>query len=500
MYDYEVCIIGGGILGCMAARELSRFQIRTVLAERREDVCTGITRANTAVIYAGYDNRPGTLKANLCVQGNAAFDSLCMELGVLIKRSGSLMVCFGPKGAKRLEKKLAWGRENGVAGLRILEKEEILQMEPCLSGEVFRALYAPSTATVNPWELGIAAFENAKQNGCVMKLSTEIIQLCSLEEGFEVRLLNRKTGRQETSRVRCVLNCAGLWADKVREMAFPPKIRIFPQKADYLIFDRKAQGVPRHILFYEPEEKGKGLTLVPTVEGALLAGASEEPCTDREAFGTTREGMEFVLDMCKKVLPGLSREMLIRDFASVRPNPFAVEQAEDGSYQRTDKSYPDFVIEQECPSMISFLGIKTPGLTCCARLAEYASAKLLETLRASGITAEPKPDFQPERAMPLRVRALSFEKWQHLAAEREELRSLVCSCERVTEGEILDAIQRGAVTVDGVKRRCGTGMGRCQGSRCEPKILELLARELGKLPEEICKDGSGSWMVKRIQK
>lgn len=501
MYDYEVCIIGGGVLGCMAARELMRYRVRAVLAERREDVCTGITRANTAVVYAGYDNRPGTLKARFCVQGNAGYDKLCRELGVSMKRSGSLMVCFGPRGEQRLEKKLAWGRENGVPGLRIVEREELLEMEPNLSRKVFRGLYAPTTATVNPWELGIAAFENARENGCTMKLSTEVTQLRRWREGFEVTFLDCKSGRQEVQRVRCVLNCAGLWADKVRELAFSPKIRIFPKRADYLVFDRKIQGLFNHILFYEPEEKGKGLTLVPTVEGTLLAGPSEQPCGDREQFCTTREGIDFVLGMCQKVMPELSEKAIIRDFASIRPNPFAVEPTEDGTYRQVEKSYPGFVVEQEeeCPGMISFLGIKTPGLTCSAKLAEYAVGKLLEVMEASGFKAEQNPDFQPIRHAPAQVRTLSFEEWKRLADREPEFRNMVCSCEKVTEGEVLEAIRRGAVTVDGVKRRCGTGMGRCQGSRCELKVLELLARELGALPEQICKDGQGSWMVKKFQ-
>ena len=476
MFDYDVCIIGGGVLGCMAARELMRSRVKAVLIEKESDVCTGITRANSAIVYAGYDNQPGTLKSELCVRANAGFETLCRELGVRMKRCGSLMICFGPRGAKVLQKKWEQGKANGVPGLRILEREEILEMEPHLNPDVYQALYAPTVGTVNPWELGIAAYENARANGCEIRLNTRVTDIRRLTGGFEVRLNGEKT-----IRTRGILNCAGLYADDVREMVFPPKVRIFPGKADYLVFDVRMQGYIRHVIFEEPEEKGKGLTLIPTVAGNILAGPSELPGDGKEVFGTTAEGLDFLREKCAEVVPGLPMGQVIRDFGAIRPNPFDVEPDKEGGYRPGKRSIHSFVIDQpeECPGMVSLIGIKTPGLTCSAELAGYTAGLLSRALGGW----ENNPDFCPVRTAPVRTAELTPEEWQEKIRENPAYGRIVCLCEKVTEGEIREAIRRGARTVDGVKRRCGCGMGRCQGGRCQPEIRRLLAEMTGS-PEE----------------
>lgn len=477
MTDYDVCVIGGGILGCMAARELMRYQVRVVLVEKREDVCTGITRANTAVVYAGYDHKPGTLKGQLCVEANKDFEIMCRELDVPMKRCGSIMVCSGLRGAKVLEKKLADGIESGVPGLDILDRDGVLEMEPNLNPNVYKGLYAPTTGTVNPWELGIAAFENARENGCEIRFGAEVMSVLSLGEGFEIETLEHKTATTDVIFVRGIINCAGLYADRVREMILPPKIRIFTQRADYLVFDELLRGFLNHVIFYEAEEKGKDLTLVPTVDGNILAGASKQIGEDRDCFKTTQEGLAFLREMCREIVPGLPLEKVIRNFASIRPNPAEVEPDGEGGYRKNDRKIHSFVIDQdkECPAMISFIGIKTPGLTCSGKLAEYTVRRLLDTI---GLSDKKNDAFCPGRKGIVKTAQIPFEERQELAKQNADFGKIVCYCGKVTEGEIREAIYRGAVTVDGVKHRCGTGMGRCQGNRCEQRIEELLAEEL----------------------
>lgn len=493
MFDYDVCVIGGGILGCMAARNLMRYDLRVVLLEKREDVCTGVTRTNSAVIYAGYDNRPGTLKSELCVRGNREFENLCRELDVEIQNCGSLMVCFGERGAKVLRKKYEQGIANGVPGLRMLSGEEILKMEPNMNRKVYQGLYAPTTAVVNPWKLGIAAWENATENGCETFFNTEVCGIQCLEKGFELQLHRGCEDFKITS--KGILNCGGIWADTIREMVFSPSVRIYPTAADFCVFDTDVKGHIRHVIFYEPEEKGKGLTIVPTEEGNILLGASEAGDCSREHSETTEEGLDFLREGCKKILPDLSLDLIIRSFGGVRPNPYEVLTDEKGNYRQSSKGIHSFVIDQEksCPAMVSLIGIKTPGLTCCDVLTRYCVDLLLKGI---GEDVEKREEFWPYRKSSVKVNSLELEERQRLALLNPAYGKIVCHCRMVTEGEILDSIHRGAVTVDGVKRRCDAGMGQCQGGRCTQRIMELLSEQLHVPVEKINKDGNNSWIIK----
>lgn len=496
MFDYDVCVIGGGILGCMAARNLTRRRLRSVLVEQREDVCTGISKANTAIVYAGYDSRPGTKKSELCVEGNKKFRKLCRELGVAFKQCGSIMVCFGSKGSRILEKKLENGIKNGVEGLRLLSRQEILSMEPNLSRRIFRGLYAPTTGVVNPWELGIAAFESARQNGCEMRLNTELKKIRRILGGYELTL--EQNGKLKTLCVRGVLNCAGLKADCVREMVFPPRVRIFPNGADYLVFDRMKKSFVKHVIFHEPEEGGKGLTIVPTVDGNLLVGPSERVFDadgdEAEPSASSEEGLSFLYDACREVAPDLEPGAVIRNFAGIRPNPYEVCQDESGRYQKSGQSIHSFLIDQslEEPGMVTLLGIKTPGLTCCDELTKYAVELLLKGI---GGRWEPAENFQPCRKPAVSIRSLPVYEQKKLAEEDPAYGQIVCRCEHVTLGEIRDAVARGAVSIDGIKRRCRIGMGRCQGSRCTLKAMELLAQMKNIPVEEVEKDAPGSYII-----
>ena len=444
MMQVDVAVIGAGVLGCFAARNLMRWQISTVLIEQAEDVCTGITRANTAIVYAGYDNRVGSLKAKMTVNGNREFDRLCEELEVPFHRCGSLMLSSGPRAERVLQKKLSHGMENGVPELRLISGEEAREMEPMLSSEITAALYAPTTGTVNPWVLGIAAWENAQENGCDYLGNTKVLNIQKEKTGYLIETDG------ETLHCKAVLNCAGMDADRIQELLFPPSVRLFCDGADFLILDKLAPK-PRHILFQEPEEKGKGITAVPTVDGNLLLGPSQRPLSD-EPWATTKEGLRFLWDTARQLLPEIALDQVIRSFGSVRPNPHRVV-LQDGEYVPDGTSIGSFVIENPAPGFYSLIGVKTPGLTCADQLGRYLAEKTADFLQA-----EPNPGFDPHRT----------------AIWKTDDQKIICQCEGITQSEILEAIRRGAATVDGVKRRVGSGMGRCQGSRCSFAIEKLL--------------------------
>lgn len=430
----DVAVIGGGVLGCFAARNLMRWKLSCILIEQAGDVCTGITRANSAIVYAGYDNKPGSLKAEMTVRGNREFDDLCRELEVPFTRRGSLLVTYDAEALPRLQRKYQQGVENGVPGLRMLSGQEAEAMEPMLQGGVAGALYAPTTGTVSPWQLGIAAFENAVENGTVPMLNTTVTAIRKAVGGY------RLTTTGGDISCKAVINCAGLFADRVQELLFPPAVRLQWDAAEYLVLDKLAKK-PEHILFQQSQSCGKGITAIPCVEGNLLLSGMRESIA--APFATTPEGLRELEAEASQLLPALETSRIIRSFAAVRPNP----------YRENGESLPDFCIENPAPGFYSLIGIKTPGLTCADQLGRYLAEKT-----AAYLQAQPNPDFDAHRA----------------AIPKMEDAQIVCQCEGITRSEILEAIRRGAVTVDGVKRRVGSGMGRCQGSRCGFAIERLL--------------------------
>ena len=433
MKQFDAVVIGGGILGCFTARNLRRWKISTLLIEQEEDVCRGITRANSAIVYAGYDNKPGSLKAEMTVRGNANMDRLCEELDVPFSRCGSLLVTYDRAAISRLEKKLENGIQNGVPGLRLLSGSEAEAMEPMLRPGVAAALYAPSTGTVNPWQLGIAAYENAIHNGCCAMLKTRVLDIRKTEKGYLI-----ETNRDVFS-CKAVLNCAGLYADRVQELLFPPSVRLHWDGAEYLVLDSLARK-PGHIIFQQSQSCGKGITAIPCVEGNLLLSGVRKPMG--VPYATTPEGIRDLHGAARALLPGLDLKAVIRSFGAVRPNP----------HMENGESLHDFCIENPEPGFWSLIGIKTPGLTCANELGLHLAQKTAEFL-----CAKENPAFDPRRN-----------------AIKEKDNEIICQCEKITRAEILEAIRRGASTVDGVKRRAGSGMGRCQGSRCTYAIERLL--------------------------
>ena len=433
MKHFDAIVIGGGILGCMTARNLRRWKISTLLLEKEADVCMGITRANSAIVYAGYDNKPGSLKAELTVRGNANMASLCEALEVPFSRCGSLLVTYDEESVPKLERKLKNGTQNGVPGLKLLTGAEAEAMEPMLKKGVAAALYAPSTGTVNPWQLGIAAFENALQNGAEAALSTQVLGIRNRETVYVM-----ETGA-DTYACKMVFNCAGLSADRVQELLFSPSVRLELDAAEYLVFDSNAQK-PERIIFHQAQSCGKGITAIPCVEGNLLISGVRKPMD--VPFSTTVEGLRELHAAAKELLPDVRSDHVIRSFGAVRPNP----NRENG------ESLHDFCIEHPAPGFYSLIGIKTPGLTASNEL-----GLLLAQKAAKYLVAAENPSFDPKR------KAIS-----------QKDNDIICQCEQISRAEIIEAIRRGASTADGVKRRIGSGMGRCQGSRCTYEIERLL--------------------------
>lgn len=440
----DVAVIGAGVLGCFAARHLQRWQLDTVLIEAADDVCMGISRANSAVVYAGYDNQPDSLKAKLTVASNVQFAKLCDDLGISFKRCGGLMVSHGPNGQAVFRKKFQQGQALGVPGLALLSGTQARELEPMLAESVTAALYAPSVGTVNPWHLTIAAYDNARENGCQVLLKTRVEAIHRDKE----RYLLETSG--ERIACRAVVNCAGLFADKVQEMAFAPSLRLRLDGADYLVLDKRL-AAPQHVLFQERESGGKGITVVPTLEGNLLLESSARRLQGA-LWAASFSGLQTLQQEAAALLPDLNVQRVIRSFAAVRPNPFYVGDAQ--------KSAHDFVIAHPAPGFVSLIGVKTPGLTCANSLGETVAAEIAAYLQAS-----PNPRFNPKRKM--------------TPVKDEEI---LCLCGQLSKGAVLEAIRQGATTVDGVKHRVGTGMGPCQGGRCRLQIEKLLeAHAHGKL-------------------
>lgn len=468
MKQYDTAVIGAGLLGVFAARSLRRYGLKVCVLEWSADVCTGISKANAAIVYSGYDTAPNTLKSALCVPAAEHFSELCEELGVRFSRCGSLSVCFGPEGEKSIRKKYAQGLANGVAGLRLLTGAEVLALEPGLNPSVRMGLLASGAGTVEPWELGIAAYENARSNGAEFFFETEV-QSVSKEGG----LFAISTGRGSFF-AKSVINCAGLRSTALRETLLPPKIGIRTSVSDFAVFGAADKNYVNRIIFEELENGKKGVTLVPTVEGNLLAESPLKIKTDDFLPRCTQEGLDALYRLSGELLPALKGEPAIRHFAALRPNPY-----DTADPKRRIDSFT--VLEED--GMISLIGIKTPGLTCAEALGRLAAEKAVAFLGG----APENETFCPVRKAPVRLAGLSEAERTAKIRENSLYGKIICRCGNVSEGEVLDAIRAGARSIDGVKRRCGTGFGACQGSFCTGRIVTLLARELGASPEEVLK-------------
>lgn len=482
---YDVVIIGAGVSGCAIARELSRLELKTAVLERALDVCEGTSKANSGIVHAGYDAVPGTLKARLNVAGSRKMEALSKELDFPYRRNGSLVLCFDEKDLHKLTKLQERGKANGVEGLRILNRQELTELEPGVGERAVAALYAPTGGIVCPFGLTIALAENAADNGVEFRFGQEVTNILKKEEGYLIET------REKTYEARVVINAAGVYADRIHNLVSRTFMEITPRKGEYLLYDKKVGKMVNSTLFQLPTALGKGILVTPTVHGNLLTGPTAQDIQDKEGTDTSREGIAQVsakASLSVKQIPG--REV-ITSFSGLRAHITAWGQPECGEKGKAEE---DFVIGEaaDAPGFIDVAGMESPGLSCAPATGEYV-ADIVKRLLAP----KEKENFVSTRKGIPNMALASDEERHRLIKENPAYGNVICRCETVTEGEILDAIHRtlGAVTVDGVKRRTRAGMGRCQSGFCNPRVVELLARELRKDESEIRKAGENSWYL-----
>jgi glycerol-3-phosphate dehydrogenase len=470
---FDVAVVGAGVIGTLIARELSRYRLEVALLDRSNDVANGSTKANSGIIHAGYDADPGTNKAKFNILGNPLFDGLCDQLDIQFNRIGSLVVAFSEGERATVEQLYERGISNGVAGLKIIEREELQALEPNIDDAAVCALHAPQAGIVDPWEIAVAAAENAAENGVEVFLNFPVEDIDRRAGPFRI------IGREGEVGARCVINCAGVFADRIHRMVAAASFKITPRKGQYFVLDKSAGDLINHVIFQCPTEAGKGVLVTRSVHGNLLVGPDAEAIDDKEDLSTNRDRLDFVRRSVGKISKKIPFNEVIRSFSGLRATP----------------STKDFVIEEsrEARGFIDVAGIESPGLTAAPAIARHVRDLISRIM--GGL--EEKKEFNPLRRKVIRFMELPDERKNELIRQDPRFGRVVCRCEHITEGEIVDAIHRkvGARTVDGIKKRVRPGMGRCQGGFCGPQVLRILARELGKSPTEIVKNEYDSYIL-----
>ena len=468
MFDFAV--IGAGVVGGMVARELTKYTDSVCILERKSDVAMGATRANSAIVHAGFDAAAGSLKARLNVRGSEMMENTCSELGVKYKRNGSLVVGFNAEDEHTLIQLCERGKQNGVDGVRVIYREEILSLEPNIGDGVTVALYAPTGAIVCPYELCMASVGNAMDNGAELKLGFDVVAIEKTDGGYRV------ISPEGEVEAKWVINCAGLYSDEVAAMVGDNSFSIRPRRGEYMLLDREVGAHISHTIFRCPSKMGKGVLVSPTVDGNLLVGPTAEDIDDKEDTTTTATGLAKVRALASEQVSRIDFSKVITSFTGLRATG----------------STGDFIINIPTPGFINLAGVESPGLSSAPAIAEY----VISLLSDNGYSAVARKEFCGNRKPMHFFSSLSVEEKNKLIKERPEYAHVVCRCETITEGEILDAIRTNPrpTDVDGVKRRTRASMGRCQGGFCTPYIIDLLAKEMGVDYTEITKFGGQSYI------
>ena len=467
---YDAVIIGGGVTGCAVARYLSRYQLNLCLLERGEDVCVGTSKANSAIVHAGFDAAPGTKKAYFNVRGSAMMEDLSRELDFSYHRNGALVLCFDENDLPHLRELHQRGKKNGVSGLEILWADALYQKEPALAPGVYAALYAPTSAIVCPFGLTIALAENAKANGCEFLFDTTV-QAIERRGGHFV--LHTPNGDVES---HVVINAAGVYGDVLHNQLCENKIEITPRRGEYCLLDRKDGSLVNRTIFQLPGALGKGILVTPTVHGNLLIGPTAADQQGRDDTATTAEGLDFAINTASRSVANLPMRDVITSFSGLRAH--------------LTRGGDDFIVGESADGFFEAVGIESPGLSSAPAIGEYLSDAV-----AKKLNLPKKENFIPTRKAIPHLRDMDFAARQKLIAETPAYGNIICRCEEISEGEIVEAIHRGARSLDGIKRRVRAGMGRCQGGFCSPKVLSLLSRELGVDETELTKSGGKSRVV-----
>lgn len=474
---YDVVIIGAGVSGSAAARELSRYDLKVCVVEKEEDVCCGTSKANSAIVHAGFDAEEGSLMAKLNVEGNQMMEALSKELDFHFKKNGSLVVCLHEEELPNLQALYERGVKNGVKDLRIVNQQEVRELEPNVSDDVVAALYAPTGGIVCPFGMNIAFAENAASNGVEFKFDTEVT---GFEQKGETWTVKTNQGEIET---KYVVNAAGVYADVFHNMVSDKKIHITPRRGDYCLLDRGTEGYVTHTIFQLPSKFGKGVLVSPTVHGNTLVGPTAIDIENKEGTNTTQEGIDELISKAGTTVKGLPIRQVITSFAGLRAH-------EDGH---------EFIIGEVegAKGFIDCAGIESPGLTSAPAIGKMVADIIKELAQP-----EENKNFKGNRKGILDPKSLTNEERIALIKENPAYGNIICRCEMITEGEIIDSIRRplGAKSLDGVKRRTRAGMGRCQAGFCSPRTIEILARERGVDPSEITKSGGDSKIIVGVNK
>lgn len=466
---YDVAVVGAGVVGALISRELSKYDIRVALLEKCNDVAMGTTKANSAIVHGGFDAANGTLKAKLNVRGTELMPKLCADMAVPYRNNGSLVLAFSEEEMEHVRTLYERGVKNGVPKLSVLDKAQVKALEPHVSDEVVGALLSETAGIVCPYELTIAATEVAVTNG------VEFIRNCAVEainvtaDGFLLA-----TTQGEIS-AKYVVNAAGIHTDDIARMIGDDSISLVARKGEYYLLDKSFGFMADHTIFQCPNKMGKGVLVTPTVDGNLLIGPSALDVEDKEDVDTTPQGLEFIVEKAKKSVPTLNIRGAITSFAGMRAHPV------------TDDFIIGFSAKNDC--FLNVAGIESPGLSAAPAIAEMVAGLLKEKA-----DWQEKKDCVLTRKAPVRFRHMTKFEREALIAKNKAYGRIICRCETITEGEILDAIHApaGARDVDGVKRRTRAGMGRCQGGFCGSKVVEILSRELNMPMNEITKFGGNS--------
>lgn len=464
---FDVAIIGAGVVGGLVARELTRYELRVCILESGSDVALGATRANSAIVHAGFDAAEGSLKARLNVRGSRMMEGVCSELGVKYRNNGSLVVGFNEEDRATLKGLLERGKKNGVEGLSLIERDEILALEPNIGEGVTVALHASTGAIVCPYELCMAAVGNAMDNGASLKL------------GFRVNSIKRQdnlytvSSENESIEAKIVINCAGAHSDEIAVLIGRGDFSVNPRRGEYILLDREAGEHVSHTIFRCPTKMGKGVLVTPTVDGNLLIGPSAEDISDKSDVGTTSAMINWIKAKAAEQVSGINYAKTITNFAGLR----AVG------------STGDFIINEK-DGFVNVAAIESPGLSAAPAIAEY----VVQLLESAGLALIENKNFVPTREPYHSFRELTPEEKNEIIKRDPTYAHVICRCETVTEGEIREAIRRNPkpTDVDGIKRRTRASMGRCQGGFCVPYVIEILSEELGIPYDEITKFGGNS--------
>ena len=466
---FDVAIIGAGVVGGFVARELSKYDCKICILEKENDVAMGATRANSAIVHAGFDAKEGSLKAKLNVRGSKMMEGVARELGVKYKKNGSIVVGFTKDDENSLAELLKRGEKNGVEGLYIARGEDVFKLEPTLSKNVTSTLVAPSGAIVCPYELCMAAIGNAMDNGASLKCNFKVEKIEKTAHGYKI------SSESDSIFARIVINCAGVYSDEVARLVGEDSFTVFPRRGEYLLLDKVAFSTVTHTIFRAPTKMGKGVLVTPTVDGNLLVGPTAENIEDKEDRKTTAEGIAKIKELASGQVANIDYSKVITSFTGLR----------------SVGSTGDFIINIK-DGFVNCAGIESPGLSSAPAIGEYVR----ELIFANGFSFDKKENYNPSRKPMHYFRDLSIDEKNEIIKNHPEYAHVICRCEIVTEGEILEAIRTNPrpTDIDGVKRRTRASMGRCQGGFCTPYIIELLAKECGCEYEEVTKFGGKSYV------